>query len=74
MHSAIYRGWLRHRRFAPKLHDFRYPLFLMYLDLAELDSVFRSRWLWSTRRTALARFDRADHLGDPHGAAGSSGA
>ncbi len=65
MHSAIYRGWLRHRRFAPKLHDFRYPLFLMYLDLAELDEVFRGRWLWSTRRTALARFDRADHLGDP---------
>lgn len=65
MHSAIYRGWLRHRRFAPKRHDFRYPLFLMYLDLAELDQVFRGRWLWSTRRMALARFDRADHLGDP---------
>ena len=65
MHSAIYHGWLRHRRFAPKRHDFRYPLFLMYLDLAELDQVFRGRWLWSTRRTALARFDRADHLGDP---------
>jgi DUF1365 family protein len=65
MHSAIYLGWLRHRRFAPRLHDFRYPLFLMYLDLAELDTVFRGRWLWSTRRRALARFDRADHLGDP---------
>jgi DUF1365 family protein len=65
MHSAIYRGWLRHRRFTPKPHDFRYPLFMLYLDLAELDTVFRGRWLWSTRRRALARFDRADHLGDP---------
>jgi uncharacterized protein len=65
MHSAIYRGWLRHRRFAPKQHVFRYPLFMLYLDLAELDEVFRGRWLWSTRRAALARFDRADHLGDP---------
>lgn len=65
MHSAIYRGWLRHRRFAPKPHDFCYPLFLMYLDLSELDDVFRGRWLWSTRRAAVARFDRADHLGDP---------
>ena len=65
MHSAIYRGWLRHRRFAPRLHDFRYPLFFLYLDLAELDAVFRGRWLWSTKRMALARFDRADHLGDP---------
>lgn len=65
MHSAIYHGWLRHRRYAPSLHAFRYRLFLMYLDLAEMDTVFDGRWLWSTRRTALARFDRADHLGDP---------
>lgn len=65
MHSAIYRGSLRHRRFVPRPHAFRYPLFMLYLDLAELDSVFRRRWLWSTRRPALARFDRADHLGDP---------
>ena len=65
MHSAIYHGSLRHRRFAPRLHSFRYPLFMVYLDLAELDEVFRGRWLWSTRRLALARFDRADHLGDP---------
>ena len=68
MHSAIYHGWLRHRRFAPRPHAFRYPLFMMYLDLAELDTVFRGRWLWSAgrrARCALARFDRADHLGDP---------
>ena len=65
MHSAIYRGSLRHRRFAPREHAFSYPLFMVYLDLAELDTVFRGRWLWSTHRAALARFDRADHLGDP---------
>ena len=65
MHSAIYHGWLRHRRFAPRPHAFRYPLFFVYLDLGELQTVFRGRWLWSTRRRALARFDRADHLGDP---------
>jgi DUF1365 family protein len=65
MHSAIYRGSLRHRRLLPRPHDFRYPLFLMYLDLAELDTVFRGRWLWSTVRAAVARFDRRDHLGDP---------
>jgi len=65
MNSAIYRGWLRHRRLAPRPHAFRYPLFFLYLDLAELDTVFRGRWFWSTRRRALARFERADHLGDP---------
>jgi uncharacterized protein len=61
MHSAIYRGWLRHRRFAPRRHAFRYALFMVYLDLAELDQAFRGRWLWR----AFARFRREDHLGDP---------
>jgi DUF1365 family protein len=64
MHSALYHGSLRHRRFAPREHAFNYSLFMVYLDLAELDTVFRGHWFWSTRRAALARFDRADHLGD----------
>ena len=38
---------------------------MVYLDLAELERVFRGRWLWSTRRAALAHFRREDHLGDP---------
>lgn len=65
MHSAIYRGWLEHRRHRPREHAFRYRLFMLYLDLAELDQVFAGRWCWSTTRRALARFDRRDHLGDP---------
>ena len=65
MHSALYHGWLDHRRLVPRRHAFRYRLFMAYLDLAELDDVFRGRWLWSARRAALARFDRRDHFGDP---------
>jgi hypothetical protein len=56
---------VRHRRFRPVAHAFELPLFMTYLDLAELDEVFRGRWLWSARRPALARFRREDHLGDP---------
>jgi DUF1365 family protein len=37
---------------------------MVWLDLAELDSVFRGRWFWSTRRRTLAWFRRADYLGD----------
>lgn len=65
MNSCLYVGRLRHRRFAPRDHTFDYSLFQVYLDLAELDDVFRGRWLWSTRRPAVAWFRRADHLGDP---------
>ncbi len=64
-HSCLYLGSVRHRRKSPAVHDFRYPLFLAYLDLDELDTVFARRWLWSTRRPAPARFDRRDHVGDP---------
>ena len=63
--SCLYRGWIRHRRHEPTEHRFRYPLFLAYLDLGELDQIFAGRWFWSNRRPALARFDRRDHLGDP---------
>jgi len=63
-HSCLYVGSLRHRRFAPRPHAFRYRLFMMYLDLAELDRVFAGRWLWSARRPALAWLRRADYLGD----------
>ncbi len=63
--SAVYEGWVRHRRFEPVEHSFRYRLFLMYLDLAELPEVLDPFPLFSARRPALARFRRADFLGDP---------
>ena len=44
---------------------FTYRLFMMYLDLSELDRVFAQRWLWSVHRPNLAYLKREDHLGDP---------
>jgi uncharacterized protein len=63
--SAVYEGWVRHRRFEPVEHSFRYPLFLMYLGLDELPGVLDPYPGWSARRRALARFRRADFMGDP---------
>jgi len=63
--SALYFGRVRHRRHAPTEHSFVYPLFFVYLDLSELETVFSRRWLWSSERRNLAWFDRRDHLGDP---------
>ncbi|MBM3972059.1 MAG: DUF1365 domain-containing protein [Planctomycetes bacterium] len=64
MRSCLYEGMVRHRRFTPAEHSFAYQLFLVYVDLAELESLFGRRGLWSTRWPALARFRRADFLGD----------
>jgi DUF1365 family protein len=63
--SCLYRGHIRHRRFGPRRNEFRYRIFLTYLDLAELPALFRNRWFWSIRKPALAWFRRADFLGDP---------
>lgn len=63
--SAVYEGWVRHRRFEPVEHAFRYRLFLMYLDLGELPELLDPYPLFSARRPAPARFRRADFMGDP---------
>ena len=65
MDSCIYEGQVRHSRTEPVEHKFRYRVFMMYLDLAELPDLFRRRWFWSSERRALARFRRSDHLGPP---------
>ena len=65
MQSALYHGGVRHRRFGPTENVFQYSVFMTLIDLSELDEVFRGRWLWSSRRPALARFRRSDHFGDP---------
>jgi len=61
--SCIYEGEVRHRRFAPVRHEFRYRLCLLYVDLQELPTLFRGRWLWSADRPNVAWFRRRDHLG-----------
>jgi DUF1365 family protein len=61
--SCIYEGEVTHRRHEPVEHAFRFRLYMMYVDLAELDELFRGRWLWSTKRAAVARFRRSDYLG-----------
>jgi DUF1365 family protein len=63
MHSRIYKGWVEHRRIAPREHRFRYRMFMLYLDLAELPDLFDGTPLWSARRPALAWFKRGDYLG-----------
>jgi len=63
--SCLYVGEVGHRRFTPVAHHFRYRMFQVLLDLAEIEQIFSGSWLWSAHRPALMRFRRDDHLGDP---------
>ncbi len=65
-HSAVYRGWVRHRRYHPKSHELAYKVFMLYLDLSEGETVLSSTKLWSVEGWGLAQFLRKDFLGDPN--------
>jgi uncharacterized protein len=63
--SAVYEGVVRHRRYRPQPHAFRYKMAQLYLDLDEIERVFEERWLWSVNRRNLAEFRHGDyHRGD----------
>jgi DUF1365 family protein len=72
MESCIYAGATHHRRWRPYTHQFTYRLFLLYLDLEELPTLFQGRWLWSATRPNVAWFRRSDHLGPPEQALSDS--
>ncbi len=64
MHSCIYEGIVRHRRFSPVPHAFRYQQYLIYLDLAELPALIQKKLL-SDKKFAPISFQRKDYFGDP---------
>lgn len=63
--AALYRGWLRHRRYQPRPHVFQQGLYMVWLDLERLEEDFRGLWFWSHRGPAVLSFRRRDHLGPP---------
>ena len=72
MNSAICIGTIAHERHIPKQHRFKYPFFMWYLNLDELDRVPNlGRW-FSVNKWALSRFHRPDYLGDPEKSLGDA--
>ena len=65
MQSAIYKGSVYHSRFVPKKHAFSYDIFLMWLNLDEIDNLEQSVRGFSASSWAPIRFKRSDYLGDP---------
>jgi DUF1365 family protein len=62
--SAIYEGWVAHRRRAPVPHTFRYRIFMPLFDLGELPELLDPIPLWSARRPAPVRLRCDDFLGE----------
>lgn len=62
MQSALYEGFVSHRRQHPVEHTFRYPVFMAWLNLDELDKFFALSPLWSREKFNWASFRRRDFL------------
>ncbi|OUU80908.1 MAG: hypothetical protein CBC38_00190 [Gammaproteobacteria bacterium TMED78] len=65
MNSCIFEGYIRHRRTSPVVHNFKYKLFMFYLDLSELNYIFKDKWFWSINKPNFASFNRGRHMGSP---------
>jgi uncharacterized protein len=62
MQSCLYECHVLHHRLSPREHRFLYRIFLVALDLDELDAVHRRLRLFSINRPNLYSFRERDHL------------
>ncbi len=62
--SAIYHGVVTHTRHVPRPHQFRYRLYMLYLDLDELPGLALAP-LFGVEQPRPLSFHRQDYLGDP---------
>lgn len=65
LRSQILAGRVSHSRLSPRPHAFAYRLFLLRLDLSELETLDAAGRLFGTRRWRLVRLEAADFLGVP---------
>jgi DUF1365 family protein len=59
--SALYEGWVMHRRLRPRQHRFKYRVFAMLLELEELPVLDRELRLFKHNRWGMFSFQDRDH-------------
>ncbi|WP_293675926.1 DUF1365 domain-containing protein [uncultured Phenylobacterium sp.] len=59
--SGLYPGVVTHSRLKPRRHSLRYRIFMLLLDLDEVDALDRELKLFSLKRFNLTGFDPARH-------------
>ena len=62
MNSALYECRVMHHRLSPKVHHFRYRIFMFALDLDEIDALAAQIPFFSRNHTNLYEFRDRDHL------------
>ena len=63
--NFIYNGVVRHRRHNPFRSEFSYSIFMIYLDIGDLDSILKKSLFWNINKPAVVSFNRSDFHGDP---------
>lgn len=59
--SQLYFGHVRHARYRPRLHRFKYRVFSILIDLDEIESEAHTLFLFSVNRLNLFSFFFSDH-------------
>lgn len=72
LRSCLYECDVMHHRLEPKVHQFRYRIFMFALDLDEIDEVARRTPGFARNRRALYEFRDRDHLSLPELGKGGS--
>ena len=62
--SCIYSGYIRHRRFAPQLHQFKYSINMLFVDIDKLPDLLNLFPIAHTKLPAFGWFRRSDYHGD----------
>lgn len=63
--SGLYRGNIAHARYRPLGHTFNYRIFMLYLDLDELEQVFEAIPFWRVGKGFAAAAWRREDYADP---------
>ena len=59
--NYIYRGFVSHYRFYPKIHKFKYRVFSLFLNLENLEYLEKKTRLFSINKFNLFSFFYKDH-------------
>lgn len=60
LNNALVKGWVRHRRYKPKKHQFEYNMTWTLLDLDKVEEQFKESEFWSIERANIISYRQAD--------------